>query len=77
MQVANITANWHELNDTNLTVYLLPFVSYLAGFKGVSARPTPDTMTITAREAIASMQQSNQVRYWITSCEQFRVYSPL
>ena len=33
-------------------VYLLPFLSYLAGPKGVSARTSdPDTMTNTALEA--------------------------
>ena len=36
-------------------VYLLPYLSYLAGSKGVSARPSdPDTMTNTVLEAIAS-----------------------
>ena len=39
-------------------VYLLPFLSYLAGSESVSARPParpsdPDTMTITTLEAVA------------------------
>ena len=35
-------------------VYLLPFLSYLAGSKSVFARPGTETITITTLEAIAS-----------------------
>ena len=42
-------------------VYLLPFSSYLPGYKSVSVGPSvPDTMTDTALEAIVS-SSSNQV----------------
>ena len=45
-------------------VYLLPFSSYLAGYKGESfprVRPSdPDTMTNTALEAIASSSGKNE-----------------
>ena len=45
-------------------VYLLPFFSYLAGAKSLSARPSahpsdPDAMTNTALEAIASSSGKN------------------
>ena len=41
-------------------VYLLPLFSYLAGFKGVSVRPSdPDTMTNTGLEVIASVSGKN------------------
>ena len=49
-------------------VYLVPFVSYLAGSKSVpSVRPSdPDTMTHTAQEAIASSsdKRAQTVRQW-------------
>ena len=36
-------------------VYLLPLLIYLAGPKSVSVRPAdPDTMTVTAQEALSS-----------------------
>ena len=41
-------------------VYLLPFLSYLADSKSISARPSdPDMMTSTALEAIASSSGKN------------------
>ena len=47
-------------------VYLVPFVSYLAGSKSVSARRRPsdvNTMTNTALEGIASSSGNNRVLF--------------
>ena len=42
-------------------VYLVPFLSYLAGSKSVSTRPSdPDTMTNTALKAFASSNSKNR-----------------
>ena len=42
----------------SIDTYLLQFLSYLAGFKNVSIHPSdPDTTTITALEAIASLRK--------------------
>ena len=47
-------------------VYLLPFVSYLAGSKSVqSIRPSdPDTMTNTSHEAIAASSGKITILFW-------------
>ena len=49
---------------TNM-VYRLPFLSYLAGSKGVSARPADlDTVTNTALEAIVSLNGKKGFVFW-------------
>ena len=41
-------------------VYLVPFLSYFAGSKSISARPSdPDSMTITDLESTASSSGKN------------------
>ena len=50
------------------TVYLLPFLSYLAGSKSVYAHPSnPDTMTTTAIEAPASSSGKNKANSFPTN----------
>ena len=50
-------------------VYLLPFLSYLAGSKRVAARPSdPDTMTNTTLESIASSSGKNETQWCVVCC---------